>query len=145
MLEFNDFKIRQRPSDGYIHATDMCKVNPKKKWNDYYRSKNTKDFIQELILTAGIPANRIITGKGGRYGGTWIHPRIAINLAQWISPQFAVKVTGWVDKFIRGDVSIIKDIIQNHDNVNNTESLVSITSVLKTDDNSHKEELAKIT
>jgi hypothetical protein len=27
---------------------------------------------------------------------TWVHPQVAINIAQWISPQFDVKVSGWV-------------------------------------------------
>jgi hypothetical protein len=26
----------------------------------------------------------------------WVHPQVAINIAQWISPQFDVKVSGWV-------------------------------------------------
>lgn len=36
--------------------------------------------------------------------GTWVHPRVAINLAQWISPQFAVKVTQWVIDWMNGQV-----------------------------------------
>jgi hypothetical protein len=27
---------------------------------------------------------------------TWVHPQVAINIAQWISPKFDVKVSGWV-------------------------------------------------
>ena len=37
-MEFNGFKIRQRPSDGYIHATDMCKVG-NKLFADYNKQK----------------------------------------------------------------------------------------------------------
>jgi len=33
--------------------------------------------------------------------GTWVHPRVAIHVAQWISPQFAVKVTEWVEEWYR--------------------------------------------
>ena len=28
--------------------------------------------------------------------GTWVHPHVAINLAQWLSPRFAVRVSQWV-------------------------------------------------
>jgi hypothetical protein len=35
------------------------------------------------------------TGYGSEQG-TWVHPQVAINIAQWISPQFDVKVSGWV-------------------------------------------------
>jgi len=27
---------------------------------------------------------------------TWVHPQVAINIAQWISPRFDVKVSGWI-------------------------------------------------
>jgi hypothetical protein len=27
---------------------------------------------------------------------TWVHPQVAINIAQWIYTQFDVKVSGWV-------------------------------------------------
>jgi hypothetical protein len=28
--------------------------------------------------------------------GTWVHPQVAIHLAQWLSPKFAVRVSKWV-------------------------------------------------
>ena len=28
--------------------------------------------------------------------GTWVHPQVAVNLAQWCSPKFAVQVSQWV-------------------------------------------------
>ena len=33
-------------------------------------------------------------GNGERH--TWVHPQVAINIAQWISPQFDVKVSAWI-------------------------------------------------
>jgi hypothetical protein len=98
-MEFNGFKIRQRPSDGYIHATDMCKVG-KKLWAKYSENKLTKNFIKQLSADIKKPISELFTSiKGGNdknNQGTWIHPRIAINLAQWISSEFAVKVSKWV-------------------------------------------------
>lgn len=102
--------IGQRPSDGYINATAMCKAAGKK-WNDYRRLQTTTEFLQELskqlsILVdpvAGIPATEqfqalIISIQGGtpESQGTWVHPQIAIHLAQWLSPAFAVQVSQWV-------------------------------------------------
>ena len=34
--------------------------------------------------------------------GTWIHPRLAIDLARWISPAFAVWMDGWFLETITG-------------------------------------------
>ena len=33
-------------------------------------------------------------GNGERH--TWVHPQVAINIAQWISPEFDVKVSAWI-------------------------------------------------
>lgn len=35
--------------------------------------------------------------RGGRpeLQGTWVHPRLAVDLARWVSPQFAVWMDGW--------------------------------------------------
>jgi hypothetical protein len=34
--------------------------------------------------------------NGSTDRATWVHPRVAINIAQWISPKFDVKVSAWV-------------------------------------------------
>ena len=49
---------------------------------------------------AGFPASLpevIEVRKGGdpQLQGTWIHPRLAVDLARWISPAFAVWMDGW--------------------------------------------------
>ena len=140
-MEFNGFNIRQRSSDGYIHATDMCKVG-KKLFADYNRLKETKKFIEALNSNMCIPISQLITsikGNSKSGAGTWIHPRIAINLAQWISPQFAVKVSEWTQKFIEGDISLIADIKKQHDKVHNVTSSISFVEI-SNDINLSKEE-----
>ena len=131
-IEFNGFKIRQRESDGYIHATDMCKVG-KNDWYQYVRGKNTKKFIEALKAEPQICGSALITSiKGGNdknNQGTWIHPRIAINLAQWISAEFAVKVTDWVQKFIEGDVSLITDAVKQREKVQNVSASISLVEI----------------
>ena len=114
--QFNGFNIRVREIDGYIHASDMCKVGKSKKVYDYKENKTTIEFINALESDTGISASQLIQSKKGNAkagAGTWVHPYVAINLAQWISPMFAVKVAGWVAKFISGDVSLIKEAVEN--------------------------------
>ena len=36
----------------------------------------------------------------GRYGGSWIHPDLAIQLAQWCSPSFAIQVSRWTRELL---------------------------------------------
>jgi hypothetical protein len=47
--------------------------------------------------------------KGGNRAtqGTWVHPDIAIHLAQWCNPRFAVQVSKWVRELLTtGTVSL---------------------------------------
>lgn len=94
--------IRAREVDHYVNATELCKATGKK-WNDYFRNKNTEQFLEALAPVAGIPATELIqTRQGGKPSeqGTWIHPRVVIHFAQWASAEFAAAVTGWVLELI---------------------------------------------
>ena len=58
----------------------------------------TKAFLQVLNNEVPFGTSLLIKKQTG-YGSeqcTWVHPQVAINIAQWISPQFDVKVSGWV-------------------------------------------------
>lgn len=104
--------IHQRSKDGYVNATAMCTATDRK-FNDYMRSKNTQDFITELLSVAGIPATDLIqTVQGGnpRLQGTWVHPDVAIHLAQWCSPVFAVQVSRFVREWMQGTTAQQKQL-----------------------------------
>lgn len=91
----NELSLYQRPSDGYVDATKMCK-QAGKRMNNYLRSTETKEYLRELEVDTLISASMLIqVVKGGflENQGTWVHPKVAIHLAQWLSPQFAVFVT----------------------------------------------------
>jgi hypothetical protein len=104
--DFHGAKIRQRSSDGYLNATDMCQAVGKL-FADYKRLKTTQEYFETYALTMGIPIIKIIEVKSGRYGGTWIHPKVAIHLAIWCDPHFAVMVSEWVYELLTtGSVSL---------------------------------------
>ena len=99
--------IHQRVKDGYINATAMCKAAGKQ-FNDYWRLRTTPEFAAELSTETGIPVTELIQSlRGGdpALQGTWIHPRVAIHLAQWLSPKFAVAVSKWVMDWMSGKIS----------------------------------------
>ncbi|MDP4557924.1 KilA-N domain-containing protein [Halomonas meridiana] len=94
--------IHQRASDGYINATAMCQTAGKL-FGHYYERAATREFLRELAHETGIPEKILIHAiKGGRHQGTWVHPQVAIHLAQWLSPRFSVKVTKWVYEWMSG-------------------------------------------
>jgi len=102
-LENEEKFIIPMREDGYIHATILCKASGKK-FNDYNRLHNTKEYIKEVIAETGIPVSAMIeVYKGGnnKYDqGSWVHPDLGIHLAQWCSPSFALQVSKWVRELI---------------------------------------------
>lgn len=96
--------ISQRASDGYVNATAMCQAAGKS-LEDYVQSPSTQDFIDELAYVEGIAKVNIIQDiqEGDpQLRGVWVHPDVAINLAQWCSPQFAVMVSRFVREWLEG-------------------------------------------
>ena len=96
-IELNGIFIESR-EDGYINATSLCKAGGKqfKHWNSL---DSTKKLISTLCSVVGISTTELVDIKQGgdpKLQGSWIHPDLAIQLAQWISALFALKVSRWV-------------------------------------------------
>ena len=106
--------VQQRAVDGYINATEMCKVAGRP-WNRYWDTKRTRRFIQALSVDTGIPASSLIEqfiGRPAHLQETWVHPQVAISLAQWLSPAFEVRVTRWVFEWMSGQLA--RDAFPDH-------------------------------
>lgn len=94
--------IEQRKLDGYINATAMCQAVGKR-FFDYRRLDATGQFLEALSAETGYPVSELIqVVKGSGPQGTWVHPDLAMNLAQWLSPKFAVAVAKWVREWLSG-------------------------------------------
>lgn len=108
--EWDGTVIQQRVTDGYVHATGMAKANGKH-LPHYLANARTQAYIAELAAVVGIPTTGneglIQTRQGGRpdLQGTWVHPRLAIDLARWISPAFAVWMDGWFLDWLQGRIT----------------------------------------
>jgi hypothetical protein len=94
---WNDAGISRRDSDGFVNATQMAKANGKH-LPHYMANDRTREYLEALSGSVGIPTDRLVattmTGPNA-LRGTWIHPRLAVDLARWISPAFAVWMDGW--------------------------------------------------
>ncbi len=105
-LKLNNVNIVSRQTDKYINATLLCQAG-NKKFSHWFSLDTTKQLIKILESNAGIPALDLVqVNKGGNHYGSWIHPDLAIQLAQWISPKFALQVSQWIRTlFTNGTVS----------------------------------------
>jgi KilA-N domain len=102
--EVQGSSVPQRSSDGYINATAMCQAAGKL-WGHYNDNAGTRAFLAALEADIGIPISGLVKSiKGGEahLQGTWVHPQVALHLAQWLSPHFAVKVSKWVYDWLNG-------------------------------------------
>jgi hypothetical protein len=120
-LILNNQIIQFRETDNYINATQLCKAGGKK-LSHWINLENTKELISELASDAGIPASLLIDSKKGYSNnfiqGTWIHPDLAIQLAQWINSKFAIQVSKWIrELFTKGNVSVNLQILKEKENI----------------------------
>jgi hypothetical protein len=107
-LTLNNIIIESRNTDNYINATQLCQAG-NKKFNNWFRMDSTKLLIKELEkeiettddalkrASSSLPIIEINKGSKDKNDQfTWIHPDLAIQLAQWISPSFALQVSKWI-------------------------------------------------
>lgn len=102
----NGLSIPQRKEDGYINATAMAKAHfegtgERKDIANWLANDNTKEAIEHLSLKTGIPIIKLVESRRGRYGGTWIHPRLSIRCAIWLSHDFGYLVEDWVGEWMQ--------------------------------------------
>lgn len=94
--EVNNSFIAQRAQDGYINATELCSVAGKP-WHRYVPQEENGKFLRALEARTGIPQKVLVQEvKSGNCVSVWIHPKVAVHLAQWLSPDFAAQVSEWV-------------------------------------------------
>jgi hypothetical protein len=82
----------------------MCKAAGKR-FNNYSQLSSTNAYLVELSSVTGIPVTGLVQQiRGGvpELQGTWVHPYVAVHLAQWLSPKFAVQVSKWVYDWVGG-------------------------------------------
>ena len=122
---WNGYAIQQR-GNGFINATAMCVANDKL-IADWFRKQDTIELLVALAEDLELPVNHGIShdssisrisaaypdlvvsrrGSPTNGGGTWIHPDLAVPLAQWCNPRFAIQVSRWTQELLTtGNVSI---------------------------------------
>ena len=116
---FKGCQVTQRASGGFMNGTEMCNVKRGKKMSDWSRLQTTKAFLEALSSNMGIPALDLVQSQHGGHGHcTWLHPMVAIHLAMRISAEFAVRVMDWTFRFIIGDLTLVEDLVECHEEVN---------------------------
>lgn len=110
-IKFGDISVRQRLRDGFVSANDFYRPFGKK-LSDWLKNDSTFKFFkaiakkEQLIFNCDKNSHTVYTRVSACFpdlierksgspevgGGTWIHPLIALNLAQSVSSEYAAQV-----------------------------------------------------
>jgi hypothetical protein len=91
---YNDLPVFFQP-DGYLNATQIAKQFGKLP-KDYLKNDRTNSYISAVSRKLLIEQNQLVIVKSGSSdngGGTWLHPKLAIDFARWLDVDFSV----WCD------------------------------------------------
>jgi hypothetical protein len=113
MREVNEIEIKQRITDGYFNATAICEASDKD-LVDYLELRKTTLFLKILSEETGIESAELIQPKNST-GEIWIHPQVAINLAQWATPYLAVKIPQWIFEWLKNEIKTTENTVDIHE------------------------------
>jgi hypothetical protein len=119
-MDFNSLLVSNTRSDEFVNATKLCQAFGKR-FSEYKRLPETRRFLEAIYRKCENPT---ISKRGV---GTWVHPLVAIHLAEWLSPEFSVYVKETFRKFIEGDTELAKDIIGRQTDVDKVQDVVEYT------------------
>ena len=109
-----DFKAlvesNTRTTDNYVNVTKWCTAFGKR-WDTFTRVKDHKAYLESLTLNASVNGRLVETNRGKR-SGTWVHPLVALRVAQWLSPEFHVCVNQVFQRYLEGDVTLATEIVK---------------------------------
>jgi hypothetical protein len=98
--------IHQDQNNGYINATQISKIHraitgERREPNDWLRTETAQRAINKLSSVTGISSEELVFIKqGGKYQGTWIHPRLSVRYAMWVNEDFSLQIEDWVHEWI---------------------------------------------
>jgi len=92
--------------DGWFDATAAAAKFGKRPV-DWLRLPETKRYITALKNRSGkISLLRVERRGRGKRDATWMHPKLAVRLAQWLDVDFAIWCDEQIDHILRGGLSV---------------------------------------
>lgn len=97
--------VRQNHKSKLFSANDLHKLAsahrkaeglPARQIGQYFDLDSTQELIKEVCLTEVLKLEDVKKSARGKFGGTWIHPIVFIDMAMWYSPKLKVKIINWV-------------------------------------------------
>lgn len=87
--------------DGWFNATEAA-AKYGRRVDVWLKSQETKDYIAALCEISNSTEKRYLKARRGVGGGTWLHPKLAVQFARWLDPRFAIWCDAQIDNLIHG-------------------------------------------
>jgi hypothetical protein len=128
--KINGHDVAMSQHDG-VNITMMLNASGvEKKYKHWNETKLSERQIVAVSKSTNIPVDKlIITIKGGadeHARGTWAHPYIAMYVAMWADVDFGQRMMTILMRFLSGDITLVKDVVDRHDQLNNSVTDVAI-------------------
>lgn len=78
--------------DAWFNATEVADKHGKRV-ADWLGNSETQNYLSALSEVLKVPKEALLKTRRGRYGGTWMHPRLGVPFARWLDVRFGV----WCD------------------------------------------------
>ncbi|MDX8398769.1 MAG: KilA-N domain-containing protein, partial [Gallionellaceae bacterium] len=98
-----DISMLRKSESLYFNATQIAKQFGKDPRDFISRSPETDEYIQCLISdsNSGLTTELdCIKTRRGKYGGTWLHNKLALRFARWCSVSFEYHLDRWIEQRI---------------------------------------------
>ncbi len=89
--EYHDIAVTFT-EDAWFNATEVADKH-KRRVIDWLQNSETQHYLAALAEILKVPKEQLLKTRRGRYGGTWMHPRLAVAFARWLDVRFGV----WCD------------------------------------------------
>jgi hypothetical protein len=99
--------------DPLTNASAMCRAYGKR-WADYWRDRNTQEFLALLSAEVGVPVSELVQVKQGempQQQDIWVPGCVALHLEQWCSPRFAVEAAIQAEELLTEEFLDDKEIL----------------------------------
>jgi len=87
--------------DGWFNATAAAEKFGRRV-DVWLKSQETQDYIAALCEISNTTEKGYLKTKRGNNGGTWLHPKLAVNFSRWLDPRFGIWCDAQIDGLIRG-------------------------------------------
>ncbi len=112
--------------DQFINATKLVAAFPGKRLDHWLKSTETLEFktALEKRLSENPQNKAILETRRGKGGGTFVHPLLAIHLAEYLSPEFSLFVKETFKSFLEADVNLTTNLISRTEKLADIEAIV---------------------